>query len=187
MGSGLERPEQLKDGRVLLRAFSLADVPDVTRACQDPEITRWTMIPSPYSDDDARTWIMGHEQMWASGTGAPFAIVGASDGHLIGSISLQAINHPNGTAVVGYWVAEWERGQGAATRALRLVADWAFEALGLGELTLQTILGNTASERVAEKAGFTSVGETTKLRHPSAPNRRLALKEWRRRAPSQWL
>ena len=33
------------------------DVPAVVAACQDPEIPRWTRVPFPYTDDDARAYL----------------------------------------------------------------------------------------------------------------------------------
>jgi RimJ/RimL family protein N-acetyltransferase len=47
------------------------------------------------------------------------------------------------------------RGRGSATRALRLLAAWAFAELGAGRVQLLTEPENIASQRVAEKAGFT--------------------------------
>jgi hypothetical protein len=48
----------LTDGAVELRPFEMSDVEDVTEACQDREISRWTdAIPWPYSEDHARDWI----------------------------------------------------------------------------------------------------------------------------------
>ena len=38
----------LADDVVVLRPFSLADVDRVTEACQDPDIQRFTTVPSPY-------------------------------------------------------------------------------------------------------------------------------------------
>lgn len=61
----LPRPkEPLTDGVVTLGYFTLADVPAVTTACQDPEISRWTAsIPWPYEEDHARGWIATHETL----------------------------------------------------------------------------------------------------------------------------
>ena len=69
----------LSDGVVSLRRFTLDDVPEVTRACQDPEIVRWTAsIPTPYAESDAQSWIERHEEHWGSGFTASLAIVDAS-------------------------------------------------------------------------------------------------------------
>jgi hypothetical protein len=80
----LEAP--LSDGVVSLRRFTLDDVTEVTRACQDPEIVRWTAsIPIPYTESDAQGWIEGHSEHWNSGLTASLAIVDATDGAFMGS------------------------------------------------------------------------------------------------------
>jgi RimJ/RimL family protein N-acetyltransferase len=45
-----------------------------------------------------------------------------------------------------------------ATAALRLVAGWAFQELGVERLQLTTHPDNAASQRVAAKAGFSREG-----------------------------
>jgi RimJ/RimL family protein N-acetyltransferase len=42
--------------------------------------------------------------------------------------------------------------RGVATRALLIASEWAFDALDPPGLFLETLEGNIASERVAEKA-----------------------------------
>lgn len=63
-----------------------------------------------------------------------------------------------GLAEVGYWLGRQARGRGAATVSVRLVAGWAFHELGIKRISLQTAAENTASQRVAERAGFTREG-----------------------------
>jgi RimJ/RimL family protein N-acetyltransferase len=59
---------------------------------------------------------------------------------------------------VGYWVAPQARGRGVATAAVRLLSAAAFEQLDLIRLDLIVAVGNVASVRVAEKAGYTREG-----------------------------
>ena len=59
------------------------------------------------------------------------------------------------TGHIGYWCANEARGRGLTTRALRLVARFGLEELGLGRLELITDPDNLASQRVAKKVGFT--------------------------------
>ena len=42
-----ETPPVLSDGIVILRPPTLADAPSIAEACQDPDIVRWTTIPTP--------------------------------------------------------------------------------------------------------------------------------------------
>ena len=47
----------LRDGDLVLRPKRPADAEAITAACQDPEIPRWTFVPSPYSLEDARAFL----------------------------------------------------------------------------------------------------------------------------------
>jgi RimJ/RimL family protein N-acetyltransferase len=139
---------------VTLRPLSEDDVPAVAEACQDPEIPRWTNVPSPYGEDDARAFV--NDTMRGERPELSLAIVDANDDTLLGAIGLR-LPAP-GVGEVGYWLAAAARGRGAATRSVRLMCAWAFERLLLERIQLHTLPGNDASERVAERAGFTREG-----------------------------
>ncbi|ANZ20436.1 Acetyltransferase (GNAT) domain [Streptomyces noursei ATCC 11455] len=91
---------------------------------------------------------------WSDGSHATFSIVHGPDGRYAGNIALHGIDHVNAQAKVGYRIARWTRGQGVATAAVRSVADWALSELGLNRIVLTHGVENTASCRVAHKAGF---------------------------------
>jgi len=51
---------ELRDGVVLLRPWLEEDVPALVDACNDAEITRWIpVIPTPYTEEDARAFVRG--------------------------------------------------------------------------------------------------------------------------------
>ncbi|MGO9877007.1 MAG: GNAT family N-acetyltransferase [Acidimicrobiia bacterium] len=130
MGSGCG--PVIGDEIVTLRAFTFDDVTDVTVACQDPEITRWTeTIPSPYTESDARSWISTHDELRAEGVAFHFAIVDCSGGRLGGAIGVEDLDAASRSATVGYWVAPWARRRGLARHALELLSDWALRSLEL--------------------------------------------------------
>jgi [ribosomal protein S5]-alanine N-acetyltransferase len=90
-----------------------------------------------------------------AGATAPYAIVGPQDDQrLMGSISLMRLAWEHARAEVGYWLAPDARGQGHATRALRLITRWGFETLGLERIDLLAATGNPASQHVAERCGY---------------------------------
>ena len=151
--------EPLVDASTALRPWRDEDLAPMVAACQDPEIQRWTRVPTPYREADARQFLLGRFDGIHAGTTAPFAIVAADDDReLIGSISLMTIDARHRRAEVGYWVARAARGQGHATRAVRLISAWGFSALGLERLDLLAATGNRASQRVAERSGFQREG-----------------------------
>jgi RimJ/RimL family protein N-acetyltransferase len=139
----------LADDEILLREPTEADVPAITEACQDPEIPRWTRVPAPYTEDDARTWLaMAGEDR--------FVIVDRATGELLGGVGLRAPE--DGVAEIGYWVKREARGRGVAPRAVRLLSEWGLRERGLARISLMTEPENTASQRVAEKAGYRREG-----------------------------
>jgi RimJ/RimL family protein N-acetyltransferase/nitrite reductase/ring-hydroxylating ferredoxin subunit len=144
----------LTDGVIALRPFRAEDAPAVAAACQDPEIQRWIpMIPVPYTEADARAFILMTLQGWHDGTGCEFAIVDAETDRFVGSIGLHLGSNPRLHAV-GYLVTPQARRRGVASRALRLVTRWGFEHIDIERLGLWTLPGNVASQAVAERAGF---------------------------------
>jgi RimJ/RimL family protein N-acetyltransferase/nitrite reductase/ring-hydroxylating ferredoxin subunit len=144
----------LSDGVISLRPFRAEDAQDITAACQDPAIQRWIpVIPVPYTDADARRFILMTLQAWHDGTGSEFAIADAGSDRYLGSVGLHLGPNPRRHAI-GYMVVPEARGRGVATRAVRLVTRWAFEKLAIERLALWTLPGNVASQAVAEKAGF---------------------------------
>lgn len=146
----------LSDGVVTLVPFSDAHVDAVCAACQDEWIQRFIPIPRPYTRADAEDYVARTRRDWEAGTKAAFAVVDAHDPSvLLGAINV-AIAGAAGNS--GYWVAPAARGRRVATRALRLVADWALTRLGLGVVILEIRPENTRSQRVAEAAGFHRAG-----------------------------
>jgi RimJ/RimL family protein N-acetyltransferase len=61
-------------------------------------------------------------------------------------------------AEVGFLVTPGARGRGLGTAALRTVCDWGFDALGLTRIVWRAHLGNEASRRAAQRAGFVDEG-----------------------------
>jgi RimJ/RimL family protein N-acetyltransferase len=62
------------------------------------------------------------------------------------------------TASVAYALLPAERGQGAASDAVRALSRWLGATLGVGDVTASIAEENTASARVARAAGFAPTG-----------------------------
>jgi RimJ/RimL family protein N-acetyltransferase len=148
--------EPLTDGPTALRPWRDTDLPAIVRACQDPDIVRWTRVPARYGESDARAFLLARYDALHAGSTAPFAIVSAADDtQLLGSISLMRLAWQHARGEVGYWLARDARGQGHVTRAVRLICRWGFDTLGLERIDLLAGTGNAASQQVAQRAGFT--------------------------------
>jgi [ribosomal protein S5]-alanine N-acetyltransferase len=149
--STLRAPDPpLFDNHVLLRPLGEGDIAVVERALSDLEVQRWF-------DDrglTAREVVERAAARWAASEAAEFAII--DEAECVGSIWLN-LGLEN-RAAVGYWLLAHARGKGLATSALVLVAGWAFDALGVKRIGLNTDPRNVASVRVAERVGFTREG-----------------------------
>jgi RimJ/RimL family protein N-acetyltransferase len=149
----------LRDGYLVLRPKRPDDVDALTAACQDPEIPRWTFVPSPYTRAHAEDYLARSAEEAAAGKSLNLLAVDAGDDRLLGSFGLMELDREPGYGEIGYWVAAEARGRGVATRAVRLLADWAREQLGLTHIDILPHKDNAPSRRVAEKAGFVDTGE----------------------------
>jgi ribosomal-protein-alanine N-acetyltransferase len=90
-----------------------------------------------------------------AGTCAFHVLVG-DDGSILGRFNLVGIE--DGTAELGYRVAQRVAGRGVATTTVRELCQLAAERHGLRMLRARTTRDNVASQKVLTKAGFVPVG-----------------------------
>jgi ribosomal-protein-alanine N-acetyltransferase len=88
-----------------------------------------------------------------------FHVLVEDDGQVVGRVNL--IDVADGTAELGYRIAERWTGRGLATAAVLELCELAAREYGLTELRAGTNLTNAASRTVLERTGFVPVGEAT--------------------------
>ncbi|MFJ1601735.1 GNAT family N-acetyltransferase [Streptomyces sp. NPDC088261] len=150
-------PLTLTTERLTLSTFTADDTDAVFEACQDPEIRRWTTIPSPYARHHAEQFV-GRlvPDGWRDDTEYTFAVRRGGNGPLVAAVSL---HHPRaGTWEIGYWTAKEHRGHGYMTEAVTALTRFAFTTLGAIRLEWRAEVGNAGSRAVAEKSGFVMEG-----------------------------
>src|SRR3954453_14488288 len=148
----------LDDGAVALRPWRSADLLPLVEACQDPEVPRWTAVPAPYGEHDAREYLARAEIDRRSGRELGLAVVEAGNGDLLGSCGLARFDWQDRKVEVGYWVAAGARRRSVGSRATWLLSAWALTVLGMERVELLANPLNEASQRLAERAGFTREG-----------------------------
>ena len=169
------------DGRVTIRPWRARDEDALVRRIDDPFVAAYLdQIPQPYTREDARAWVALADERWRAGTMAAFAVeLEGADG-AVGGVGVHFFEGLDaGAAEIGYWVAAEARGRGVATSATRLAAVWAFESHPeLVRLQLRADVENAASNRVAEKAGFTREGVLRAARWNARLGRRSDFALW---------
>lgn len=152
------RPVVLTSDRLRLDVPTRVDAAAITEACQDPDVIRWTTIPTPYTTKDATTFVdalVGPG--WASDREYTWAIRRAGSTWLDGVISWRTAHRD-----LGFWLAPSARGAGVMHEAVELVVRWAFDQ-GAPDVYWECYAGNTASASVARAAGFSFTGTGTPL------------------------
>ncbi len=137
-----------------LRPWRLDDVSCLLTVCASDDVR-------PYAgdltaDDEAHRRIVRWQAAQAAGESAVFAI--AVDDVPVGGVALQQIAHRHQTAEMTYWLAEFTRGLGLASRAAAAVAAYGFGELGLHRLELSHRANHPKSRGVALRAGFVAEG-----------------------------
>jgi RimJ/RimL family protein N-acetyltransferase len=147
----------LTDGVITLRHPTFDDVEAVYVGCQDPDVPKWTNVPSPYVRAHAEQWI--ERTVAERAAGRTQAFLAFYDDQFAASCSLMELDRRPGYGEIGYWVAKPARRRGVATRAVKLLRDFGVRELGLDRVELLIHEDNARSRCVAAKAGFTDTGE----------------------------
>ena len=129
-------------------------------AFADPLVQRfsWPRV-TPYTPVDARAFFAAQQRDRLDGSAISFALVAPDDDEaVLGGASLYGVDRAERRAIVGYWLVEDARGRGVASHAVRLLAAWSFDQLGIARLELTCAPENTASQALAERCGFTREG-----------------------------
>ena len=164
---GLPDVGELSDGVVTLRRISPGDEDALLDERLDPESRRWATSTRLWTAPDIKVFVAGAAAAWLAGTEARFAIVETATGDCAGSLGLRMTVPAFRIAEIGYGLRAGWRGRGLATRSVRLVASWAFTRAGIARLELGAAAANTASRRVAVRAGFQLEG-VARMRLPTS-------------------
>jgi RimJ/RimL family protein N-acetyltransferase len=147
----------LSDQTIRLEPLGARHLEGLAELGRDPDVQRFTYVPSPWQEGFERTWLEGYEEA-PEGTRAAFAIVDEASGAFVGFAALVRIDPDAREAEAGYIVSPRARGRGVARRALRLLTDWALNDLALERIELRITAENLPSILVAERCGYVREG-----------------------------
>jgi RimJ/RimL family protein N-acetyltransferase len=162
----LSLPEAgITDGDVLLRMPIANDVDVLIPAFTDPELREAGNLPD-FSRAQMLEMLPHLPALAARGRLLPMIAVDARDGKIVGGGTLHHFDAERSIIEIGYWVLPDARRRRFGTRIARLLAEHAF-ALGIERVAAYVNVGNLASERVLELAGFTREGVVRSMPVPS--------------------
>lgn len=129
----------------------------ISELVSDPEVRRFTRIPSEPPPGFAQTWLSGYLGGGRPGQRSGFVVLEDADTP-VGLAVVPRFDPETATAELGYIVAADARGRGVATAALALLGAWAFSELEAQRLELLIDVDNEASKRVATRSGYLREG-----------------------------
>ena len=148
--------------RMILRPFRRRDVDSVLEAALGSlnDLNRWLPWAHPsYNRSDATAFIKDSVAAWTEARAFDFTMRYRDDlDRHLGNISVWFTSRAAMIGEIGYWVRSDETDHGIATEAVVRVLQVAFEELKMHRVVLRIAVGNNASERIAEKLGFTKEG-----------------------------
>jgi RimJ/RimL family protein N-acetyltransferase len=151
-------PITLVGGGLRLREWLPGDLDDLVELLDEPNIARWTPMPSPFDVDAGIAYLKRAHQGRVSGQRIQLAIT-ADGGRPLGEVLLFGVDGGLKEAELGYLVGAQHRRRGLAAGALSLLSGYAHSTLSLGRLLLRIDPGNAASCAVARRCGYRLTGE----------------------------
>lgn len=167
-------------GSTTLRPMRPTDSEDIFRAVQDPEIPKFTTVPSDYPielaidfattrnvashlnktelvfviEDSALDSSRDSDSSGNSDSSANLDSKHPYSNGFAGVISLHTIDIPNHRAEIGYWMAKEARGKGIGTRAASMITEFGLMTMGFNRIDGIVDVRNEASKKLLLNASY---------------------------------
>lgn len=141
---------------LILRPYVDTDAEEFSLAVRESVDTVSPWLPWCSSDFDihhALAWFDACRAQRSAGTAFEYGVFSGNSGEFLGGAGLNDIRQQHQFCNLGYWVRQSRQRQGIASRSVQALCMHAFAELGLQRVEIVVAVGNTASERVAVRAG----------------------------------
>lgn len=145
--------------RMDVRPLDEGDAEAVSEIFADKQTQRWLPFPQESGQIDGLAWCTEMaEERRDSGNGDHYGVVRREDERLVGCLWTRRTDWGTRVTEVSYAISPEARGFGMAAEAVDALAIALILEHGFQRIEMRVAPGNTASRRVAEKAGFTYEG-----------------------------
>jgi RimJ/RimL family protein N-acetyltransferase len=138
-------------------------------------------IPATFAEPDVLTradfaeFVPRLKTLVANGQLVPLFVADVRTDELLGGGTFRHLDSKEAIVEIGYWLYPHARGRGIATKTARALAEHAF-GLGIQRVVAHVKVGNSTSDRVLERAGFTREGISRSM--PTAGGGRIDKTVW---------
>jgi RimJ/RimL family protein N-acetyltransferase len=157
-------PEGLRAGEIVLRFPEVGDVDAILPAFTDPELREAGNLPA-FDREQLLGSLRDLPTLAAQGRLLALAAAHMESGEIVGGGTIHHLDAERRIVEIGYFVLPAARRRGYATTIARLLAEHAF-SLGIERVAAYVNVGNTPSERVLQRVGFTREGVVRSMPKP---------------------
>jgi RimJ/RimL family protein N-acetyltransferase len=144
---------------VRVEPLAPAHEPGLLAAAGDAGMFEWMPVDMASSPDALRQWLHTALKAAAAGREAPFAILSASDGEVLGSTRFLEVRPEHRRAEIGWtWVTRRAWGTGVNVETKLLLLAHAFERVGLRRVEFKTDARNARSRGALNALGASFEG-----------------------------
>jgi RimJ/RimL family protein N-acetyltransferase len=147
--------DSIETDRLLLRPVTLADLDELVRLHEDPEVARFM---GPPDREWLVGWVEGSQREWSELGYGRMTIRDRENGDFLGRIGLKRWPQFEETEV-GWALRPEARGRGIATEGAAATLEWAAERFDLPYVTAMIQPANAPSIAVAERLGMEPLRE----------------------------
>lgn len=154
----------ISTSRLLLRPFSMADVPKLLVMSGEEGIRRWIpdqVYREQHHAEQVVSALIAYTAKSPDPRTSPY-VLGIEEKETCTLIGHVGLSPARGSVEIGYAIEQRLQGKGLATEAVAAMARWALADLSLPELLGIVAADNVRSRRVLEKAGFVRKGDEVK-------------------------
>ncbi|WP_158102556.1 GNAT family N-acetyltransferase [Lentzea kentuckyensis] len=155
-------PVEINAGEYYLRAFRhddrISDVQAIVDAFADEDTARYLPRMAIDGAPAAESFLQFLANGWKYDFRWSWAVCDATTAEVLAGIIIRDIDVKGGLGEVMCWTQPKHRGKGVLPTALDSVLSWLYGAMELHRITYRHAVSNKASQRVAEKCGFTLEG-----------------------------
>jgi ribosomal-protein-serine acetyltransferase len=145
-------------GDAYLRLLEEADADELHRLIEVNRtyLARWLPWAAGQTFEDTLDFIGAAQSQLSGNDGFQAAIVTGKG--IVGVVGYHAVDWPNRSTRIGYWLDEAHQGRGTMTAAVRVLVDHALTVWRLDRVEIGAAVENRRSRAIPERLGFREEG-----------------------------
>ena len=152
---------KIESERLLLRQLELSDIDDIVEGLSNKDVSKYvSMAPYPFTKENAEQYITDGGKRFRRANDVKYyhwGIVLKSENKVIGAVRFEErggyMGIPSPSATTEIWINQYYKGNEYGLESKCLMADYAFNVLGMESIISKYLGENIASHKMNERSG----------------------------------